>query len=191
MAGSSCSSSGNQAWHPGSAGQQQQEQQAPLPASQSLLDLESFAASILLDDLQIDVNDSSAHGAPPAQGDSSSGGDQHMQPAAQDSEDSAWAGEPGFGPELSALAAGDFSLQSPFAERPGEALPADALARSSSLAMMDDDLGDPLMHRAASVPPTQHAPQPFFNPAAMESPSARLPDPTTPSLHVVPCMQMG
>ncbi len=157
MAGSSCSSSGNQAWHLGGAGQQQ----APLPASQSQLDLESFAASILLDDLQIATDDSSAQRAPPP-GDTSCG-DQAMQlAAAQDSDDSAWVGEPGFEPELSALAAGDFSLQSPFAELPGgDEAPPEALGRSSSIAMGELDRQQ----------------QPFFNPAAVESPCARLPQP--------------
>ena len=176
--GSSASSS--QAWrtlHADSAPATEQLQ--PLPVSQSQLDLESFAASILLDDLQIMGDDSAVKSGMASStllGGNSSSADQDMQQAQAPREDgslcveAAWAGTQGWGPQLSALAAGEFSVQSPFTGLDGTAL------------------GQPLsspewqLLRAASVPFTQPLQQPSVDAAPGTSPGVAPPG-LLPSWH--------
>lgn len=143
--------------------------------SQSQLDLESFAASILLDDLQIMGDDSagkSGNGSSTLQGGDSSSADQVMQPAQLPQEagsfceEAAWAGAQGWGPELTALAAGDFSMQSPFT-------PNDESGLGQQGALDSPDLQ---LHRAASVPFMQQLQHFSVEVAACASPGRTSPE---------------
>ena len=202
LSGSISSSSAGAAWNyvpstdaqgacaPAMPQQQQQEQMPqhpfqhhqqlpvsqPLPPSQSQVDLESFAASILLDDLQPmsgeDLSGSWGHrgGVDAPRGSECSINDQVMHSAQADSScaDTAWMAEEGFEPALRELAASSPSAAA-VALNPFEGLPeleCAAAAAAAAPAGLYSSAGRSLI-RTASVPPGRQLVDPFCSSGAV------------------------